>query len=74
MADEPAYKQALTTNIETAESLEALALKLGDVYEQVLPTQRIISVSHAVDHEDPERKPYSVLVVSQDRRPTPIDD
>lgn len=52
-------------SIERAVSIEALGLLVQQaIIRAAKANRRVVSISHAVDHEDPEGKPYSALIVS----------
>jgi hypothetical protein len=54
--------------IDRAETLEEMALTLAERTEAIFRSGgRIVSISHAVDHNDPDGKPYSCMIVGEPR-------
>lgn len=69
MPEDPSEIES-AVHIDRAVSLEAMALLLHNtINEQQEKGQLVVSISHDVDHEDPDGKPFSYLLVT--RTPLP---
>jgi len=55
-------------HLERFETYEEFGETLGEMITKASEEgRRIVSVSHAVDHDDPDGKPYSLALISETR-------
>src|SRR5689334_4871525 len=68
MNDSPAEEFGVPIFIDTAESLEEMGQVIKDRFVEIYERGgRVLSVSHGVDRENPDGRPYSTVIVGAPR-------